>query len=214
MIARSPIWWLLFVAAAVLVGGALVPSARAAALQALGSALVCDEPLRPADIVIVPGWTQDAGALEAGDLVRSGLAPRVAVLVAHADPAMQELRRRGVLSATELWPTRLIRTLGVSAVEEIAVSVEGTDAEGPVLADWLVRHNLRTAIVVSTADHSRRLRRILDRSMRRTPVTTIVRVARFSSFEPEGWWRTRSGWRVAVVELEKLAADVMRHPLG
>jgi hypothetical protein len=191
----------------------LMPTARTRGLRALGSILVVDQHLERADIIVVPDWTEDSGPLEAADLVHAGFAARVAVLVGQADPVSVELARRGVISSTESWRTRLVRALGVARVEEIVAAADGTDAEGPILVAWLTQHGFRTAIVVSTADHSRRLRRILDRALKNQQTTVIVRVARFSTFQPDSWWQTRSGWRTAVVELEKLAFDMVQHPV-
>jgi hypothetical protein len=193
---------------------ALLPTARARGLRALGSMLVVDQRLLRADIIVVPDWTDNSGLLEAADLVHAGFSRRVAVLIGQTEPASVELIRRGVVSSRESWRTRLVRALGVAAVEEIAASADGTDAEGPVLASWLAQHGFRTAIVVSTADHSRRLRRILDRALKHQPTAVIVHVTRFSTFQPDRWWQTRSGWRTAVVELEKLALDVFEHPVA
>jgi len=65
---------------------------------------------------------------------------------------------------------------------------------------------------VSNADHSRRLRRVFNRAVHDQGVTVLVRAARYSTFEPERWWETRSGVRVGIVEFQKLFLDVLRHP--
>jgi hypothetical protein len=203
------------VAAAVFVVGCcvLIPSVRARGLRALGSILVVDQNLQRSDVIVVPDWTDNSGLLEAADLVHAGFAPQVAVLTGQRDPASTELIRRGVIPSTETWRAQLVRALGVAKVEEIVVAADGTDAEGPILAAWLARQGFRTAIVVSTADHSRRLRRILDRALRDQRTTVIVHVALFSTFQPHRWWQTPTGWRIEVVELEKLALDVLQHPV-
>jgi hypothetical protein len=40
-----------------------------------------------------------------------------------------------------------------------------------------------------------------------------VRPATYSPFQPDRWWQTREGVRIAIIEYEKLALDVLRHPL-
>jgi hypothetical protein len=73
-----------------LVGGALitVPAVREPALRAAGWALVVDEPVGVADIIVVSLDSGGAGALEAADLVQGGIATRVAVFTA---PRMEKI---------------------------------------------------------------------------------------------------------------------------
>ena len=42
----------------------------------------------------------------------------------------------------------------------------------------------------------------------------IVHSARFSEFRADDWWHSRDEARIAIVELEKLFWDVVRHPIS
>jgi hypothetical protein len=64
-----------------------VPFIRKPVLRAAGWALVLSEPVAPADIIVISPDSAGAGALEAADLVQSGIATRVAVF---ADPPSGE----------------------------------------------------------------------------------------------------------------------------
>ena len=86
--------------------------------------------------------------------------------------------------------------------------------QGGVLAAWCSRRGLRSVVVVTNADHSRRLRRVFRRAMKNHPTKVSVRIARFSQFDADRWWQTRSGLRIGIVELEKLMLDVARHPVS
>jgi hypothetical protein len=66
---------------------------------------------------------------------------------------------------------------------------------------------------VSSKDHSRRLRRVLDRVMNGDSTRVMVHPERYSSFDPERWWETRSSVRTEIVELQKLSLDVVLHPI-
>src|SRR5438093_865212 len=118
------------------IGVVLIPSVRVRIMRAAGWALVAQDRMERADIIVVPKWTGEAGALEAAELVRAGIASRVAVLVGPQAGSTSELIRRGVIAPSEDWITRLTRTLGVSAVEEIPNRVNGTEAEGDILPEW------------------------------------------------------------------------------
>jgi uncharacterized SAM-binding protein YcdF (DUF218 family) len=205
-------------AAAILVLAAatlLVPASRHCILRGAGWSLVAEDPLATADAIVVSVSSGSAGVLEAADLVHRGVAPRVALLDEEPTAAEREFARRGVAYETaSAVSARYLRLLGVSDVERIPGSVDGTQAEGRVLREWCIRRRLRSVIVVSAADHSRRLRRVLRRSLRGSPAQVAVRVSHFSAFDPDSWWLTRAGIRTQIVETQKLLLDIASHPLS
>lgn len=184
-------------------------------LRSAGALLVADDAVPPSDIVVVATGADGAGALEAADLVREGAARTVAVFADPPDPVVdREFLRRGAPyeDAGERL-VRQLRSLGVADVVVIPRPVAGTEDEGRVLPEWCDRNGFRSVVVVTTADHSRRLRRVLQRVMKGHRSSVTVRAARFSPFDPEHWWETREGARTGIFELQKLALDVVRHPL-
>ena len=87
---------ILLVVALATAASVAVPSIREPVLRAAGWVLVVDEPVAPADIIIVASDSGGAGALEAADLVQSGIAPRVAVFSGPPSLEDHEFIRRGV----------------------------------------------------------------------------------------------------------------------
>ena len=192
-----------------------IPAVRTSLLRAAGRALVVDEPIAPADVIVLPKWAGAAGAIDASDLVRDRIASLVAVLPEPPKPAEQELVRRGVPYLDEnLDLIHLLHALGVANVALIPEPAAGTDAEGPVLLAWCTRRQFRSIIVISSPDHSRRVRRVLHRSLDGPPTKVTIRSARYSAFAPESWWITRDGARTGILELQKLLLDVLRHPIS
>jgi hypothetical protein len=185
---------------------------REPVLRAAGWALVVNEPVTSADIIVLSLDSGGAGALEAADLVQSGISKRVAVFMDPPTGVDREFIRRGLpyedLAAKQI---RQLRSLGVTDVVQIS-RVDGTEGEGRVLPLWCDEHQLRSVVVVATKDHSRRLRRVLDRAMKGHPTRVTVQPARYSSFDPDRWWETRGGVRTEIVELQKLLLDVVLHP--
>jgi voltage-gated potassium channel Kch len=119
-------------AAAIIV---VVPAIRGSILRAAGWALVVDDPVEPADIVVIAGDAGGAGVLEAADLVHS-IATRVALFADPLDAVDREFIRRGVPyedAATR--SARQLGLLGVTAVEHIPRAVAGTNGEAEVLPD-------------------------------------------------------------------------------
>ena len=191
-----------------------VRSLREPVLRAAGWALVVSEPVASADIIVVSLGSGGAGALEAADLVQSGISKRVAVFMDPPSGEDHEFIRRGLpyedAGARQI---RQLRSLGVTDVVQIS-RVDGTEGEGQVLPPWCDEHQLRSIVLVATKDHSRRLRRVLDRVMKGHPTRVTVRPARYSSFDPDRWWETRGGVRTEIVELQKLLLDVVLHPMS
>ena len=200
----------LLLVAAVVIGasGALTPSI----VRSIGGVLVATDVLEVADVIVVPGWTNESGALEAADLYKRGIASRVAVLGPEPEPSRRELIRRGVVAVGDPWVVSLMRRLGVQTIEVIPGYSTGTDADGKLIASWLEQNHLRSAVVVATSEHTRRLRRIMHRALEDKAASVLVVSARFSTYEPDRWWKTRTGVRTTVIELQKLLLDVVTHP--
>jgi hypothetical protein len=216
MSSRWPSWGPILVvvalAAATIV---VVPSVREPVLRAAGWALVIDEPVAAADIIVVSLYSGGAGALETADLVQSGIATRVAVFTDPPSGEDHEFIRRGLpyedAAARQI---RQLRWLGVTDVVQIPRTDVGTEAEGQALPPWCDQHRFRSIVFVAARDHSRRLRRVLDRVMKGHPTRVTVRPARYSSFDPDRWWETRGGVRIEIIELQKLVLDVVLHPMS
>jgi hypothetical protein len=182
-----------------------VPSIREPVLRAAGWVLVVDEPVAPADIIIVAADSSGAGALEAADLVQGGIATRVAVFADPPTAEDHEFIRRGLPYEDEAArQIRQLRSPGVTDVVQIPRTEVGTEGEGQVLPLWCDQHQFRSTVFVATRDHSRRLRRVLDRAMKGHATRVTVQAARYSSFDPDRWWETRVGIRTEIVELQKL----------
>jgi hypothetical protein len=192
-----------------------VPSVRELVLRNAGWALVINEPVAPADIIVISADSYGAGALEAADLVQSGIAMRVAVFAAPPSGDDREfIRRKLPYEDGAARQIRQLRSLGVTDVVQIPVIEAGTEAENQVLPAWCDQHQFRSIVFVAAKDHSRRLRRVLDRAMKGHPTHVTVRAARYSNFDPDRWWETRAGVRTGIIELQKLVLEVVLHPLS
>ena len=216
--APSRLRWVVRVAGILLLCAAIVgvPAVRTPILQAAGSALVVDEAVvEPADIIVVAVGADGAGVLEAADLVRRGIATRVGVFPDPPDEVNREFIRRGIpYEDRAARSIRQLKALGVVTVEQAPNTAAGTDEESDILPAWCDQRQFRSVIVVTTSDHSRRLRRVLVRAMQGRDTKLTIRSSRYSQFDPDRWWQTRTGIRTGIVELEKLVLDVVRHPLS
>ena len=208
----APILLVVALAAAAIV---VVPSVREPILRAAGWALVVNEPIAPSDVIVISLDSGGAGALEAADLVKRGIATRVAVFTDPPSGEDHEFIRRGFpyedASARQI---RQLRWLGVTDVLQIPGTEAGTEGESQVLPPWCDQHQFRSIVFVAARDHSRRWRRALNRVMKGHPTRVMVQPARYSVFDPDQWWKTRDGVRSEIVELQKLVLEVVLHPLS
>jgi hypothetical protein len=204
----------LLIALAVVLIAIAVPAVHRSLLRAAGWMLVAGDKPQPADVIVVTIDSDGAGVLEAADLVREGIASRVAVFSDPPDQIDREFIRRGAQyydeGAVELWQ---LRALGVTPAEEIPRGVAGTHDEGSVLPQWCAEKGYHTVVLVSTADHSRRVRRMMRRALKGRRTTVIVVYSRYSKFNPDRWWWTRTGARIEIEESGKLLFDIIRHPI-
>ena len=188
---------------------------REPVLRAAGWALVVNEPVARADIIVVSLDSGGAGALEAADLVHSGVAKRVAVFMDPPGGEDHEFIRRGLPYEDEgARQMRQLKSLGVTDIVQIPRVNSGTEGEGQILPLWCAQHQIRSVVFVAAKDHSRRVRRVLHRAMKDYPIRVTVQPARYSSFDPDRWWETRGGTRIEIIELQKLVLDFLLHPLS
>jgi hypothetical protein len=48
--------------------------------------------------------------------------------------------------------------------------------------------------------------------MKGHPTQVMVQSTRYSTFDPDKWWKSRDGVRTEIVELQKLLLEVLLHP--
>lgn len=188
---------------------------RTSLLRSMGRFLVATGQLRHADVIVLSVDSDGAGVLEATDLVHELVADRVALFADPPDAVDREFLRRGVAYLNRAAVSaRQLHDLGIDAVEVIPRTVAGTSDESNDLAAWCAEHRYTSVIFVSTSDHSRRTARVLARAAHAHDLNLSVRASRYSAFDPDAWWQSRTGIRTEIVESEKLLADILLHPLS
>lgn len=189
-----------------------IPALRQSVLRAAGWALVAQDAPAKADVIVISSDALAAGILEAADLVHAGFSTRVAIFDRPISKVSRELTRRGAealdLNAMSI---RLLHELDINDIMVIP-AVVGTVDEGYVLQRWCPANSIHSILFVSVSDHSRRTRRVLDRTVGRQGIKVIVRYTRWSEFNPDSWWLNRGGQRTQVVESQKLLAELVTHP--
>lgn len=177
-------------------------------LSRAGGWLVVEDPLEKADGIVILGGTMYERQLEAVDLFKDAWASRIFVLRELADWGEAELVARGItyLSAVDIQVDAMER-LGVPR-DRITIldRASSTAREADVLYQLAQRDKLGVVIVVTSKQHTRRARLVMNRRMAGTGVRVITRASRYDRTDVEHWWRTRATARFTLFETQRLLA--------
>lgn len=175
-------------------------------LPRAGGWLVVEDPLEKADGIVVLGGTMYERQLEAVDLYKDSWAPRVFVLREIADWGEAELIARGIkyLSAVDIQVDAMER-LGVPR-DRITIldRANSTAQEADLIFQLAQREKLGSMIVVTSKQHTRRARLVMNRRMAGAGVKVITRASRYDRTDVEHWWRARSTARFTLFETQRL----------
>ncbi len=156
-------------------------------LPGVAAALIDEDPLGPADLLVVLSGSIPDRPRYAADLFHQGLAPRLFcassqvpdLLVAAGRPMTQAeisaalLRRYGVPEQAILVVNR-----STSTFEELSL-----------VRDTMADRGWKRAILVSSPTHLRRIRITWDRLNPRGGPVAILRATPYSNFHRGAWWR-------------------------
>jgi uncharacterized SAM-binding protein YcdF (DUF218 family) len=174
-----------------------------------GRYLVMDAPLQPADVVVVLAGTRVERWLEAVELYREKVAPRILLSSGRIEPAEQALRERGIRFPREADLVKeAMLQLGVagSDIDIFPESVDNTAAEATSAREIILRRGWRRVIVVTSKYHTRRSRYAFQREFSGTGIDVQVRGTRFDTAKPDEWWKHRPDLRFVISEWQKLVA--------
>ena len=176
------------------------------ALRGLGSFLVYEDPLEKADGIMILGGTMYERQLEAVDLYKGGWAPRLYMLREVSDWGEVELMNRGVTY-------RSVVDVQVDVMEQLGVPrdritildrANSTAHEAQILRDLAARERFTKVIIVTSKQHTRRARLVINRRMRDIGVKVVVRSSRYDRANVDRWWTERSTLRFTLFETQRL----------
>lgn len=196
------------IAVATLALGALAVLAHAPALRMIGRALVVEDPLAKADAIVVVAGGTPAREDAAAALYREGLAPEV-VLSNHFTPErVRELIALGARRLDFQGEARVVlekRGVPAQAIVALPVPVKTTEAELAVVGETARSRGWRRIILVTSAQHSRRVRLVWSREAP-AGIEGLVRAVREDDFLDGDWWRKRRQAEAVLHEYLGLAA--------
>jgi len=195
------------VRAVLVILGVVLGAGLTAFVLGAGRLLVDEDPLPAhADAIVMLAGSISDRVLEAADLYRAGVAPRVVVTRERVPRGDWALRSRGVrLPESAEQTVAALQALGVppSAVVVIPRRAISTDSEAHTIARWVCAR-ARSVVVVTSRYHSSRARMILRHALA-PEIALAIRPSRHDPFQPGRWWRDRRDAKAVLAELEKLA---------
>lgn len=171
-------------------------------LGALGAGLTVDEPPAPVDVMVVSMAALRTATLDAAQLYRDGIAPRIVIARWQPEPLDDEMRRLAVpwLPPHELAAAMLEKSgVPAASVELLDATVDGLNTEIAAVGAWAERERPASLLYLTARSHSRRaawlLHRVLPKGTR-----LIVHAPTRDPFTPNAWWHSRTGSREVAME--------------
>jgi len=166
-------------------------------LNVLGAALITDDPLHPADaILVLAGDSREGDRVQhAVGLFKRGLAP---LLVLSGTPMGFRTHEADVMR-------RHAEFLGVPSNRILTVkqNTDSTKEEAGVVVSILKRRGLKNVILVTANYHTARAKRIFERAAGPYGPHFLASPVDDGLFEPEGWWMRRRYAKTFVYEAIK-----------
>ncbi len=160
------------------------------ALRGIGQWLVIQDPLADADAIFVHGGHVPFRAMEAAEIYRQGRSPEVWMAPTAPTPEEEALARLGI-EAPQGWfySRQVLERLAVpaEAIRLMDRRVLTTVDEIEAVADELRKQGGRRVILVTSKQHSRRVRILWNRGSGGN-LEAVVRYSAADPFDPDRWW--------------------------
>jgi len=173
-----------------------------AALRAVGQWLVAVDPPAPVDAIVVLAGGTPVREVEAAKLFERGLAPRVVLSRAAMSTTHLRLLRLGIrphdyqTEARMVLERRGVPTAAIVALREVVLI---TETELRLVHQTAVAYGYRRVILVTSLDHTRRVRLIWSRLPGRR-VEALLHAGANEGFSPDSWWRYRRTFELVLHE--------------
>jgi uncharacterized SAM-binding protein YcdF (DUF218 family) len=169
-------------------------------LAAAGSALVLDEPAQKADIVLVLGGDGYGFRIhKAATLVQQGFAPHAMISGPGGFYGLHECELAIPFAVKAGFPESYF----IHAENEALSTTE----EAQVIVPRIRNLGARSVLLVTSDFHTRRAARVFRKAAPDLKFTVVA--APGHEFTPQGWWRSRQGQKIALLEWTKTVASYL-----
>jgi len=197
---------------ATLLGIAALAAVSVSAFRQTGAWLTVQDPLAPANAIVVLSGGLPWRAKEAARIYQQNFSANV--WVSPGLPPARDLEALGIAYVGEsFYNQKVLLALGVpsNAIRILKTPVANTEEEVKEIASECRRESVHKVIVVTSKAHTRRVRFIWSRLVGGDP-ELIVRYASDEPFDAAHWWRTTPDALAVVRELLGLANAYLGFP--
>lgn len=155
-----------------------------------GRWLVREDPLQKSDLIVVLSGSMPARAEEAARIFRLGYAPQV--WVSKPENPAAELGTMGIpYAGEESYNRDVLMRLGVpaDAIRIFPKPIVNTEEEIEEVSQQMIALHKRSAIIVTSPQHTRRVR-TLWHQLSSDYLRLTIHAAWQDSFDADHWWRT------------------------
>lgn len=167
--------------------------ARAPILTAIARFLTVEDPVEPADVILMFPGEANVRPTRTAELYDAGLAPTIVVPRAR-NPNGDTL---GVMPNLTDAAAVVMQRLGVPREAIVVLDTPGgstsTREDVRIFREYVERHGVRRVIAVTSMYHTRRARWALRRALDGLSVKIMMAPAAELSFSETDWWQSEAG---------------------
>jgi len=171
-------------------------------LTSAASFLIREDPLKPAELLVVLGGDKYARAREAADIYKEGYAKEILVIKELLYEDERELSKLGIaVDRKHEISKKVLEKLGVP---ENVISFPEREAfntyqEALIVKRFISERKIISIIIVTSKAHTRRASMIF-RFVLGKDAEVICRPTKYDSFRADRWWRRKKHIREVVIE--------------
>lgn len=180
-----------FTGAAFLLLALAVFLARGPILRNLTYSWIIDEPVSPADAIVVLGGGVNTRTFAAAEYYQRKLSARI--LIPRVKPSPVEALGL-IKSHTELCREVVVaKNVPNTAIHLIGTDVSSTWEEATALRKWALDENASHLIIPTEFPYTRRLRWIMDQTFEGTKTKVTITAIEPLEYNRSNWWTTEEG---------------------
>lgn len=174
-------------------------------LNKLGHLMVCDQPAKPADAIVVLSGGSPARILEAVKLFKQGFAPQIILTKEAEEKYFKPLRKIGLLAEKD--PAFALEVAQKSGISEDKIHVlpkyvTNTAEEAAYVGEYAKSNGIKTILLVTSTFHTGRAKMTFEHF--NPEMTIISHGTKLETFAPKTWYDNRTTLRVGIFETQKL----------
>jgi len=176
-------------------------------LRLTGENLVYQDPMEPADIILVLSGGAPGRVMEAVDIYRKGLSKKIILTSQEYPEGYKTLKERGLnIPIEEDIEMMVLNYFKIPSrdVEIIPQTCNSTFSEATIAIPYLLQKGIKKSIIVTSKFHSKRAMKIFT-NLSEGKIRFIMIPSKYDMFDPKIWWKERTFARYVFIEYQKLS---------